>query len=83
VRRAFTNQGNGWEPFTEPSAPGKWRLDLARANQLQLVQAGIPEGSISLPSHCVSCAPELFFSYRRDNGETGRQMGFIMLTDNN
>jgi hypothetical protein len=80
VRRSFLAQGNGWEPFTEMSGPDRWRLDLAEANRLQLLQTGIPADHVTTPSHCVACTPELFFSYRRDNGETGRQMGFIMLT---
>lgn len=79
VRRAFTFHGNGWEPFTESVAPDRWRLNLAEANRLQLLQAGVAPGNVTMPTHCVCCTPELFFSYRRDNGETGRQMGFIML----
>ena len=82
VRRSFTGHGNGWEPFTEQTGPERWRLDLAEANRLQLVQAGILPDRVAMPSHCVSCTPELFFSHRRDHGETGRQMGFIMLTRN-
>ena len=40
---------------------------------------GLPASSIQVSDMCVCCHYELFFSYRRDNGETGRQMGFIML----
>jgi hypothetical protein len=80
VRLAFTAGGNGWEPFTEQTGPERWRLNLAEANRLQLLQSGLQPDHVTLPSHCVSCTPELFFSYRRDSGETGRQMGFIMLT---
>lgn len=80
VRSAFMAQGNGWEPFAQPSAtPGRWGLDLATANRLQLMQAGIPGGQVSMAGQCVSCSGNLYFSYRRDHGETGRQMGFIML----
>lgn len=80
VRSAFMAQGNGWEPFAQPGAdPGRWRLDLATANRLQLMQAGIPAAQISTAGQCVSCLANLFFSHRRDHGETGRQMGFIML----
>ena len=27
---------------------------------------------------CTSCAPELYFSHRRDNGVTGRQAGIVV-----
>jgi YfiH family protein len=68
-------------PFiAKSSAVGKWRLDLPEANLRQLVAAGIPEQQIERTDLCVSCNPELFFSYRRDKGETGRQMGFISLS---
>jgi copper oxidase (laccase) domain-containing protein len=30
---------------------------------------------------CTSCNSDLFFSHRKDNGKTGRQLSFIMLND--
>ena len=79
VRDAF-GKGNGcWGEFAVPTDDGKWQLDLSRANVHQLLAAGIPRDNIETAEVCVSCHPESFFSYRRDKGETGRQMGFIML----
>ena len=54
-------------------------VDLAAANRDLLIDAGLPASRIQMSDMCVSCHYELFFSYRRDSGETGRQMGFIML----
>lgn len=79
VRDAFTKQGGGWDEFAVASGDGKWRLDLSLANVRQLLEAGIPEENIETSGLCVSCEKDTFFSYRRDQGETGRQMGFIML----
>ncbi len=79
VREAFSKKGGGWELFTRENGPGRWRLDLAAANQRQLIAAGLAEAHIETTPLCVSCQHDLFFSYRRDGGETGRQMGFIML----
>ncbi len=59
--------------------PGKWQLDLVEANRGQLLRAGIEETNLETTPFCVACEKDLFFSYRRDSGETGRQMGFIML----
>ena len=28
---------------------------------------------------CTSCEPELFFSHRRDGGDTGRQAGLVWI----
>ena len=79
VKQAFAQSGLVWDSLTVPSGDGKWRLDLAAANRVLLASAGIPENSIQVADMCVCCQREQFFSYRRDNGETGRQMGFIML----
>lgn len=78
VMEAFRESG-GFTEFATDKGEGKWQLDLAKANVLQLAEAGIPEPNIETSSRCVSCSQELFFSYRRDGGDTGRQMGFIML----
>ena len=79
VRQAFAQGGVPWDTCAEKSADGKWRLDLAAANREQLINAGLLVDRIQVSDMCVSCLRELFFSYRRDSGETGRQMGFIML----
>lgn len=79
VLEVFRNGGGGYERFAEPAGDGRWRLDMPGANAAQLRDAGVQERNIEIAAPCVSCTPELFFSYRRDNGDTGRQMGFIML----
>ncbi len=79
VKQAFVQGGIPWEQCTQPNGDGKWRLDLGAANRELLLYAGVPETAIQVAGMCVCCQKELFFSYRRDGGETGRQMGFIML----
>ena len=79
VRQAFAQGGVSWDSCAEQSGDGKWRLDLAAANRELLIEAGLPASRVQVSGMCVCCHYELFFSYRRDGGETGRQMGFIML----
>lgn len=79
VRQAFLQGDLPWETFAEENGAGKWKLDLAAANRGLLAAAGVPASAIRTAEMCVCCQRELFFSYRRDKGETGRQMGFIML----
>jgi purine-nucleoside/S-methyl-5'-thioadenosine phosphorylase / adenosine deaminase len=79
VEEAFRKGGAGWDFFARETAPGQWGLDLPAANYRQLLAAGLPEANIETTPLCVSCEHDLFFSYRRDGGDTGRQMGFIML----
>ncbi len=81
VRQAFLNSALPWDQFSRPSGEGKWQLDLPAANRDLLQGAGLPTASIQASDMCVCCHRELFFSYRRDKGETGRQMGFIMITE--
>jgi YfiH family protein len=52
-------------------------LDLRRLNRAILEQAGIPSQQIYQVGPCTSCAPDEFFSYRREKKETGRQISFI------
>jgi hypothetical protein len=79
VMETFRNSGAELECFEKKTAPGKWRLDLAAANYRQLLAAGLSETNIETTPLCVSCEHDLFFSFRRDGEETGRQMGFIEL----
>jgi YfiH family protein len=79
VRQAFSQSGIPWDSFADQTGAGKWQLDLAAVNRDLLITAGLPADSMQVSGMCVSCHRELFFSYRRDGGETGRQMGFIML----
>jgi len=80
VKQAFDLNGLSWDDCAEQCGEGKWRMDISAANRGLLREAGVPDSSIQSSDMCVSCQRELFFSYRRDHGETGRQMGFIMLT---
>jgi purine-nucleoside/S-methyl-5'-thioadenosine phosphorylase / adenosine deaminase len=57
--------------------PKKIFLDLVEANRRQLVAAGVPPRNISRSPLCTSCRTDLLFSYRRENGKTGRLMGVV------
>ncbi len=71
----------GWNSsqYLEKSDKDKWQLDLAAINKAQLLQAGIKETNLATGNWCTSCDRELFYSYRRENGITGRMIGFISL----
>lgn len=55
--------------------PKKIYLDLVEANRQQLLAVGIPAKSIKASSLCTNCRNDLLFSYRAENGKTGRMMG--------
>lgn len=63
--------------FTNGSA----RLDMAKAVSLSLIEEGLVEKNICSETLCTACENKLFFSYRKENGLTGRQLSFIMIND--
>jgi len=80
VRETFVASGCRWEEIATEKSFGHWQLDLHRCCLLQLERGGIPPHRINGSNeYCTYGNRELFFSYRRDNGQTGRQIGFIMI----
>jgi len=57
--------------------PKKIFLDLVEANRQQLLAMGVPAKSIVASPVCTSCRSDLLFSYRAENGKTGRMMGAV------
>jgi YfiH family protein len=58
---------------------GNTYLDLRGCARLELIAAGIPPANIAVIDLCTSCRQDLFFSYRRDKNDAGRQLSVIML----
>ncbi|PLX83887.1 MAG: peptidoglycan editing factor PgeF [Desulfuromonas sp.] len=79
VRDAFRKGDGHWAEIAEEVALGKWHLDLKKSCLLQLEAAGLDTRNVEAAGECTCCHRELFFSHRRDEGMTGRQMGFVML----
>jgi hypothetical protein len=63
-------------PGHDPPLPTV-QLDLMAANRWQLEDAGVPDENISAANLCTACNTDLFFSYRRESGATGRLMAAI------
>jgi hypothetical protein len=63
-------------PGHEPPPPRLY-LDLVAANRWQLREAGVAEKNIVASPLCTACRTDLLFSYRREQGRTGRLMGVI------
>jgi len=52
-------------------------LDLAEANRIDLIEAGVPADHIRPTGLCTRCLPGLFPSYRRDGVRAGRILTFL------
>ena len=76
VAGEFGHLGKTGGSFFTPQRPGKYLLDLNRANRKQLEEAGVPPGQIFSLDICTHC-DQRFFSYRRDKSECGRLLNFI------
>ena len=59
---------------------GKFYLDIKKANEEQLRNAGVPGTNIEVHEDCTICRTELYHSYRRDGDKSGRMMAIIGLS---
>ena len=83
VIEAFAGSFRRWEELVRKKGQGRWHLDLLKANEVLLLESSVSADSIFSAGYCVSCHTDLFFSHRRDGGNTGRMMGLAMLRDGN
>ena len=79
IRAVEESFGDAAADLLRPAPESRRFLDLAAANRRVLIQAGVPEERIESADLCTSCREDLFFSHRRDQGRTGRQINFVML----
>ncbi len=59
------------EEWTKP------HLNLAEANRLQLIAAGVDHSRVIVSSLCTKCRADLFYSYRRDGDRAGRMISLV------
>ncbi|WP_245805849.1 peptidoglycan editing factor PgeF [Bacillus alkalicellulosilyticus] len=65
------------DTFATPLENGHYLLDLKEVNKLLLENEGIPIQNISVTHHCTASQLDLFFSHRKEKGQTGRMMSYI------
>ncbi len=58
---------------------GKYQLDLWRANELVLLEAGVLEEHIATAGLCTCCNAERLFSHRASGGKRGNLGAFLCL----
>jgi len=72
---AFTAQHAGSATAFQPQQPGKWLADLYELARIRLSLRGITQ--IYGGNFCTHTQSDLFFSYRRDQGQPGRMASLI------
>lgn len=75
-------QGGFWEDkevLLPGKAPGKYQLDLWKANEEVLKSSGILPENIDVTDVCTCCNSEYLFSHRASHGQRGNLGAFLML----
>lgn len=58
---------------------GKYQLDLWKANEIVLLEAGVKPEHLAVTDVCTCCNPELLFSHRASHGKRGNLGAFLCL----
>lgn len=75
---AFT--GEQYEKMIIKKANGKYQLDLWKANEYILMDAGIKKEHLAVTDLCTCCNPDFFFSHRASQGKRGNLSVILCLT---
>ncbi|VVC76107.1 Laccase domain protein YfiH [Aquicella siphonis] len=77
VFHAFTRYHPGSTTAFAPCAPGKWLANLYDLARMRLSLSGVTNTYGG--DFCTYSQPDLFYSYRRDKGNTGRMASLIWM----
>ncbi len=64
---------------TEAAAEKKYHLNLWRANEIVLQEAGVKQEHIAVTDVCTCCNSKILFSHRASHGKRGNLGGFLCL----
>jgi YfiH family protein len=82
VAEAFASTFQGdVEGILRERGKGKYDLDLTKANQRILLEAGVKKEHMLCGNLCTCCNKDLLFSHRGAKGQRGNMSAFIMLTE--
>lgn len=80
VAEEFIKQFKGQEKeILMDKGRGKYQLDLWRANEIVLREAGVPKEQIAVTNICTCCNPGLLFSHRATQGKRGNLAAVLAL----
>jgi len=61
---------------------GKYQLNLWKANEIVLLEAGVLPEHLAITDICTCCNPDLLFSHRASHGRRGNLGAFLCLKTN-
>ena len=68
-----------WKDLFYKKENGKYQLDLWRANEIILREAGVAEEHLQITDVCTHCNPDYLFSHRTMGNERGNLAAFLCL----
>lgn len=68
-----------WKELFYKKENGRYQLNLWKANEFVLREAGILEEHLAVTNLCTCCNPELLFSHRASYGKRGNLGAFLQL----
>ena len=68
-----------WQELFYEKTDGKYQLDLWRANQIVLTEAGVRREQIAVTNVCTHCNPDILFSHRSTGTARGNLSAFLAL----
>lgn len=72
-----------WDEILKSEEHEKYKLNLWRANEIILLEAGLDKNHISVSGLCTCCNSDLLFSHRATKGRRGTLAGVITLGGKN
>jgi polyphenol oxidase len=70
-------EGINKEGLLESTQNGHYQLNLQLTNKRILEKYGVQSSNIYISTYCTSCRTDRFYSHRKENGKTGRMLGYI------
>jgi hypothetical protein len=70
-----------WDSLYDEKGNGKYQLDLWRANEINLLDAGIRREHMAITNVCTCCNPDVLFSHRVTGTARGNLSAFLALKE--
>ena len=70
---------HNWDAIFYPKENGKYQLNLWKANEIILTEAGVLKEHMAVTNVCTNCNSEMLFSHRATAGKRGSLAAFMAL----
>lgn len=68
-----------WDALFYQKENQKYQLNLWKANEILLLEAGIKSENLAITNVCTNCNPDVLFSHRASKGQRGGMAAFMAL----